>query len=77
VKVSELIEILSYCDPDANVIIVEQPNWPLEHALAGVAVRNEFSHDTSDGRDGGDVVLVEGQQLRYGSRDAWSAMVRR
>ena len=72
-KVSQLVDILNDCDPDANVILAEQPNWPLEHALEGIAVREEFSlDDRADGRRPNDVILLEGRQLRYGSRDAWS-----
>jgi len=38
-KVSELIELLGCFDADAEVVITTQPNYPMEHAVAGVAVR--------------------------------------
>jgi len=83
-KVSELIELLQDQDPDAEVMIMSQENWPFENAVAGVAVREEFVADDEDcdddereepryekGTAPNDVFLVEGQQLRYGSKAAW------
>jgi len=79
-KVSQLISILSECDPDANVFTMQQPNWPFEYSVAGVSVREEFSNLDEDELPAGcapsDVFLVEGSQLRYGSRDAWSTTIR-
>ena len=85
-KVKELIEILEDMDPEATVLLAFQPNWPFEYGLAGVAVRGDFADDEDGGEDEGneerqykrgtaanDVFIVEGQQLRYGSKSAWSA----
>jgi hypothetical protein len=76
-NVSQLISILSECDPDAQVFTLQQPNWPFEYSIAGVTVREEFSNldegELPAGCATSDVFLVEGSQLRYGSRDAWSA----
>lgn len=91
-KVHELISILEDCDPDAEVILAEQPNYPMEHALAGVAVREEYldledededegdedegegpySQELGQGARRNDVLLLDGQHLRYGDRDAWN-----
>ena len=84
-KVSELIELLQDQDPDAEVMIMSQENWPFENAVAGVAVREEFVDDDDEdceddereepryekGTAPNDVFLVEGRQLRYGSKAAW------
>ena len=81
-KVSELIELLQDQDPDAEVMIMSQESWPFENAVAGVAVREEFVDDDDEdceddereepryekGTAANDVFLVEGQQLRYGSK---------
>jgi len=88
-KVSELIELLEDQDPDAEVMIMSQENWPFENAVAGVAVREEFVADDEDcdedereepryekGTAPNDVFLVEGQQLRYGSKAAWRVATR-
>lgn len=88
-KVSELIELLEDQDPDAEVMIMSQENWPFENAVAGVAVREEFVDDDEDcdedereepryekGTARNDVFLVEGQQLRYGSKAAWRVATR-
>lgn len=76
-KVRELIELLKTQDPDAEVTMVFQPNWPLEYALAGVAVRSELldraTQRLADGTAATDVVLVQGRQLGYGQRTAWEA----
>lgn len=85
--VSELIELLEDCDPDAEVLLMSQPSWPFEHTVAGVAIRSEIDDRDEDGaeaeeeeaapqrNDGtrpNDVFILEGTQLRYGSRDAWA-----
>ncbi len=85
-KVRDLIEILEDQDPDAEVLIMSQQSWPFENAIAGVAVREEIVEDDEDTGDEGreepryekgtaanDVFIVEGQQLRYGSKAAWDA----
>jgi hypothetical protein len=86
-KVSELIEILEDMDPDAQVLIMSQENWPFENAVAGVALREEMVEEDEDlddeereepeyerGTAANDVFIVEGRQLRYGSKAAWDAL---
>jgi hypothetical protein len=81
-KVRELMELLRRQDPDAEVCMVTQPNWPIEHSVAGVVVRSDlFDADVEpgteryeDGTSASDVVLVEGAWLRYGQRIAWKAI---
>jgi hypothetical protein len=84
-KVCELIEFLEDLDPDAEVFIMSQENWPFENAVAGLAVREEMIEADEDldereephyetGTAPNDVFIVEGQQLRYGSKAAWDAV---
>jgi hypothetical protein len=89
-KVSELIELLEEQDPNAEVLVMSQPNWPFELSLAGVTTREEMlraDRDDADDADDeeprlergtakSDVFLVEGEQLRYGSKTAWSVATR-
>ncbi|MBK8977134.1 MAG: hypothetical protein IPM29_14565 [Planctomycetes bacterium] len=88
-KVSELIELLEEQDPDAEVLVMSQPNWPFELSLAGVTTREEMLRADREARDDdddeprlergtakNDVFLVEGEQLRYGSKTAWSVAMR-
>ena len=84
-KVKELIDILEEQDPDAEVLIMSQQSWPFENGVHGVAVRSEMDGDDEDGadataaRDGratNDVFIVEGSQLRYGSKTAWGVATR-
>lgn len=90
-KVSELIELLEAQDPDAEVLVMSQPNWPFELSFAGVTTREEMLRadrdEDGDGDDDeeprldrgtakSDVFLVEGEQLRYGSKTAWSVATR-
>ena len=93
-KVSELIELLEEQDPDAEVLVMMQQNWPFECSLAGVTTRKEIlraerdedgdgDEDDEDeeprlerGTAKNDVFLVEGEQLRYGSKTAWSVATR-
>jgi hypothetical protein len=97
-KVRELIAVLEDLDPEAAVYIMSQPNYPFEHAVSGVALREDFADcDDEDDEEGEgeeeerpapardrwtardtdlpstDVFILEGEQLRYGSREAWSA----
>jgi len=83
--VSELMNLLEDCDPDAEVLILNQPSYPFENSIMGVTVRSEISGEDDededdeapssreDGTRPNDVFILEGQQLRYGSRDAWAA----
>ena len=88
-KVSELIEILEEQDSDADVLVMSQENWPFEMALCGVTTRDEILRadgddedpedddaELADGLARSDVFLVEGSQLRYGSRTAWTVAIR-
>jgi hypothetical protein len=80
-KVRDLMKLLEEQDLDAEVCMVTQPNWPMEHAVAGVAIRSDMFDDDlepateeyPDGTSANDVVLVEGTWLRYGRRTAWQA----
>ncbi len=85
---SELIELLEEQDPDAEVFVMSQPNWPFELGISGVTVREEMvrADAEADGDVAGvryepgtapnDVFIVEGEQLRYGSKTAWQVAVR-
>jgi hypothetical protein len=69
---------LTRCDAEADVVLMTQPSYPQEHALAGVAIREDCHEESDDRRDepgaaSGDVVLVEGRWLRYGTVVAWAA----
>lgn len=90
-KVSELIELLEEQDPNAEVLVMMQQSWPFECSLAGVTTREEMlrADRDEDGDDDdedeprlergtakSDVFLVEGEQLRYGSKAAWSVATR-
>lgn len=92
-KVRELIAILEELEGSADVYIMSQPHYPFEHAVRGVAVREDFSESGDDDEEGtgdrrwtgdrwtardselppSDVFILEGEQLRYGCREAWSA----
>ena len=77
-QVRDLIELLEDQDPEAEVLIMTQQNWPFENAVAGVASREDIVEEEPDedaGTDGAarsDVLIVEGSQLRYGSKAAWN-----
>ncbi|MCA3016100.1 MAG: hypothetical protein INH41_27265 [Myxococcaceae bacterium] len=73
-KVKELIAVLKELEPNAQVLIASQPNWPFEIELSGVVTRAECDEPDEEGKASTsdlpptDVFLVEGQQLRYGSK---------
>lgn len=77
-KVKALIHALQMQDPDADVVLCFQPNYPLEYSLQNVTVRLDTLDDPEDptweGREGAkkeDVLLACGSHLRYGAREAW------
>lgn len=73
-KVRELIKLLERQEPDAEVTMVFQRNWPTEHSVAGIAVRSDLPGNRyADGAAASDVILLEGEWLRYGHKDAWKA----
>ena len=97
--VNELIELLQECDPEAEVRIMSQESWPFENAIAGVAIREQFTQAECEcdrlitepheqdcpadgeleferGLEGNDVFILEGQQERYGSKEAWLNPIR-
>lgn len=81
-KVSELIELLSCFDADAEVVLSTQPNYPMEHAVAGIAARATLRDEPDVCRETvgaapNDVILIEGRWLRYGDLAAWDATRRR
>lgn len=86
-KVSDLIELLEDQDPDAEVLVMMQQSWPFACALRGVTTRDELLRADGDededeeaelgpGLARSDVFLVEGEQLRYGSKAAWDVATR-
>jgi hypothetical protein len=84
-KVNELIELLRSFDGEAEVVLSTQPNYPMEHAVAGITDRatlrdapqvSQIWHETV-GAAPNDVILIEGRWLRYGDLAAWDAVRRR
>lgn len=73
-KVKELIQALESYDPDAEVLLATQPSWPFENRVFGVVSREEMNPGGLPPSEGAnsDVLLLEGTQLRYGSKAAWT-----
>jgi hypothetical protein len=73
VTVGQLIEALQRYPEDANVIIANQPHYPFEVELLGITTREQCGDDDNnhDGTWPTDVILAEGDQLRYGKTEVW------
>lgn len=71
--VGELIEVLENVDPEAKVLMGCQPRWPFEYACTGVTVRGAFKEeeDIRGDENSNDVILLQGNQLRYGDEVMW------
>jgi len=79
--VGELISYLEQYDENAKVLLMTQKSWPFENAIDGVISREEVmdrnreedgeDERLGDGEEKSDVFIVEGTQLRYGSKNAW------
>lgn len=64
-NVAELLDLLQDVDPEAEVRLATQPNYPLEAWVAGVSVG-----DT--GPEEAEVVwILEGGSEGYASRELW------
>jgi len=70
-KVKELIARLQDYDPEATVRLMVQPHYPFEDSISGVVERSEFEEEVPDGCSANDVFILDGGQVRYGSRKAW------
>ena len=91
-NVQDLIEILEGMDPEADVFVATQPEYPFECRLAGVCRRGDYADDGENayaavdpwtGSDRwtasesdlpkNDVLILTGDQVRYGAKAAWDA----
>ena len=78
---NELIERLEeYRDlhgEDCGVRLMTQQNWPFENAIIGLVSGAEINESDEDDdacvEDDAVVYIVEGTQLKYGSKRAWEA----
>jgi hypothetical protein len=75
-KVQILLELLQGCDPAANMSLCTQPHYPMEHNIAGIATRQDCRLRSRhlhyrDGAEPGDILIVDGNWLRYGELFAW------
>lgn len=52
-QVRELMAILEDQDPEAEVLLVTQRQWPFEYSLSGVSIRSEVE-EVDDDEDGDD-----------------------
>ena len=86
--VQELIDLLTECNPDSEVLLASQSHYPLEHELRGLTTRREMVRAESEDEGGDDdvdndedsdmdeVILVDGAFRGYGSKTAWRVAVR-
>jgi hypothetical protein len=84
--VGELIERLEEMDPDAEIRLMTQENYPFENSIAGVTDSEEIiiaaeqddeftpAQDRDRPTQGIVVYIVEGQQLGYGNKAAWNIL---
>lgn len=82
----QLVHPLEEYDPETEVRLASQPSYPFEYSIAGVASVEEvaalYDGDTESAEDERDfdggtapdnrVFILEGIQLKYGSRDLWA-----
>ena len=75
--VRKLIEILEDFDPETEVRLAVQPNYPLQHDIAGVVHTSELTAEMSQvyagDKDAEVVWILEGStpDQPYGSKDWW------
>ncbi len=69
-KVKDLISRLEERDPEADVLLATQENYPFEHSVRGVQVRENVAED-DDGDDGSAEDAGDGDGLANQS-DTWN-----
>lgn len=70
--IDELEEITEKDGDECEVLLLSQADYPFENSIKHVIQRMDISEDLTDsGTNPTDVFLVEGIQLRYGSKRAW------
>jgi len=82
--IQELIDRLQDFDPNAEVRLMTQENWPFQNSIRGICdardLRDEDECDCAEAKcpccnpDEPDEVayIVEGSQLGYGNKNAWN-----
>jgi hypothetical protein len=65
--VGELKELLEGADPEAQVRLATQPNYPLEARVSGLA----FSEDLEEAPEQPTVWVLEGSSMGYASKELW------
>jgi hypothetical protein len=73
--VGELIARLQRYPEDAEVRLMCQPDYPFEYSVDSTIQRSEIPSDHDDDdfddEDDSDVFILEGEQLGYGTSNAW------
>lgn len=75
--VGDLISLLEGFDESMEVRMMTQESWPFENKVHGVAFSGDFVDEDEMEEEVEDfdqeqiVYLVEGDQIRYGNRQAW------
>ena len=75
--IERLEEYRELLGEDCEVRLMTQQNWPFENAITGLASGAEINESDDDDdacvEEDAMVYIVEGTQLRYGSKRAWQA----
>lgn len=58
---------------DAEVMIMANPHWPMEHGICGVVANKEISEEDNDPSVPPVVYIVAGMLSEYGNKAAWKA----
>jgi len=81
-KIRTLIELLQKQNPESNIKIMTQENYPIEHGILGLTSEDDMNENDgepereSDPSNVGeqppcDVFIVESGYIGYGPRAAW------
>lgn len=81
VRIRQLIELLECYEEElgnGEVLLMTQQSWPFENTIKGVISRDSLDEGEEDMGHGegkhSDIFLVEGTQLRYGTKKAWEVL---
>lgn len=70
-NVKDLKNILGPLPDDMEVRMMTQPDYPLESEVDGAKKKSEFDPNIEPDSDDDYLVITEGDDTGYGSKDAW------
>ena len=67
-----LVNAMEGMDGQIPVLFMSQPEWPFENSIKGYCLKSNYNEEAEDDSGKEAIVLLEGEQLCYGTEEAWN-----